>query len=194
MPSDSVCGAARAFRSPPARSSTPAASIVSTLPGRCRARDLIEQKPQGARSPAPIVSAARAAKPSTPARSKAGTSVSAASTRPSAWVIVNAGRFTGPRRRHHRRGVEDALGAPHVAERAEKQLIGAFCDRIAELKRQTFNGNTFDLPVVRYRAMVQGVSAPGLAACLCFNCYTDDARRPVRRALSVRSTHESLTA
>jgi hypothetical protein len=66
------------------------ASIVSTLPGRCRARDLIEQKPQGAGSPAPIVSAARAAKPSTPARSKAGTSVSAASTRPSACVIVTA--------------------------------------------------------------------------------------------------------
>jgi hypothetical protein len=45
-------------------------------------------------SPAQIVAAARAAKPSTPARSKAGTSVSAArseaSTRPSACVIVIA--------------------------------------------------------------------------------------------------------
>jgi hypothetical protein len=26
-----------------------------------------------------------------------------------------------------------------------------------------FNGNSFDLPVLRYRAMVHGVSAPGLS-------------------------------
>ena len=71
----------------------------------------------------------------------------------------------------------DALGAPHVGERTEKQLIGAFCDKIAELKTQlvTFNGNSFDLPVLRYRAMIHGVSAPGLAARLYFNRYTEDA-------------------
>jgi 3'-5' exonuclease len=71
----------------------------------------------------------------------------------------------------------DALGAPHVGERTEKQLIAAFCDRIAELKPQlvTFNGNSFDLPVLRYRAMIHGVSAPGLAARLYFNRYTEDA-------------------
>ena len=42
----------------------------------------------------------------------------------------------------------DALGAPHVGERAEKQLITAFCDKIAELSPQlvTFNGNSFDCP------------------------------------------------
>src|SRR5246127_5477241 len=59
----------------------------------------------------------------------------------------------------------DAVGAPHVGERTEKQLITAFCDKIAELNPQlvTFNGNSFDLPVLRYRAMVHGVSAPGLA-------------------------------
>jgi 3'-5' exonuclease len=28
----------------------------------------------------------------------------------------------------------------------------------------TFNGNSFDLPVLRYQAMVHGVSAPGLSA------------------------------
>ncbi len=41
---------------------------------------------------------------------------------------------------------------PHVGERTEKQLITAFCDKIAELCPQlvTFNGNSFDLPVVRY--------------------------------------------
>jgi hypothetical protein len=71
----------------------------------------------------------------------------------------------------------DALGAPHVGERSEKQLIGAFCDKIAELNPQliTFNGNSFDLPVLRYRAMIHGVSAPGLAARPYFNRYTEDA-------------------
>jgi 3'-5' exonuclease len=71
----------------------------------------------------------------------------------------------------------DALGAPHVGERTEKQLIGTFCDKVAELKPQlvTFNGNSFDLPVLRYRAMIHGVSAPGLAARLYFNRYTEDA-------------------
>ncbi|MGP0040506.1 MAG: ribonuclease H-like domain-containing protein, partial [Rhodomicrobium sp.] len=51
--------------------------------------------------------------------------------------------------------VVDALGAPHIGERTEKQLVTAFVDRIAELSPQlvTFNGNSFDLPVLRYRAM-----------------------------------------
>jgi predicted PolB exonuclease-like 3'-5' exonuclease len=39
----------------------------------------------------------------------------------------------------------------------------------------TFNGNTFDLPVLRYRAMIHGVAAPGLAARPYFNRYTEDA-------------------
>jgi predicted PolB exonuclease-like 3'-5' exonuclease len=71
----------------------------------------------------------------------------------------------------------DAVGAPHVGERTEKELITAFCDKIAELKPQlvTFNGNSFDLPVLRYRAMVHGVSAPGLSARPYFHRYTEDA-------------------
>src|SRR5215831_324332 len=39
----------------------------------------------------------------------------------------------------------------------------------------TFNGNSFDLPVLRYRAMVHGVSAPGLSARPYFHRYTEDA-------------------
>jgi predicted PolB exonuclease-like 3'-5' exonuclease len=71
----------------------------------------------------------------------------------------------------------DALGAPHIGERTEKQLITAFCDKIAELNPQlvTFNGNSFDLPVLRYRAMINKVSAPGLSARPYFNRYTEDA-------------------
>jgi 3'-5' exonuclease len=71
----------------------------------------------------------------------------------------------------------DAVGAPHVGERTEKQLITAFCRKIAELNPQlvTFNGNSFDLPVLRYRAMVHGVSAPGLSVRPYFTRYTADA-------------------
>jgi predicted PolB exonuclease-like 3'-5' exonuclease len=71
----------------------------------------------------------------------------------------------------------DALGAPHVGERPEKELIASFVGRVAELAPQlmTFNGNTFDLPVLRYRAMIHAVAAPGLTARPYFNRHIEDA-------------------
>jgi predicted PolB exonuclease-like 3'-5' exonuclease len=39
----------------------------------------------------------------------------------------------------------------------------------------TFNGNSFDLPVLRYRALVNRVAAPGLSMRPYFNRYTEDA-------------------
>jgi len=73
--------------------------------------------------------------------------------------------------------VVDVLGAPSVEKRSEKELLSSFVDRIAELSPQlvTFNGSSFDLPVLRYRAMVNGVSAPGLTIRPYFNRYTEDA-------------------
>jgi len=70
-----------------------------------------------------------------------------------------------------------ALGAPHIGERSEKELIASFVDKIAELTPQliTFIGNSFDLPVLRYRAMTHAIAAPGLSARPYFNRYTEDA-------------------
>lgn len=70
-----------------------------------------------------------------------------------------------------------AAGAPHVGDRTEKQLIEDFVGKIGELQPQlvTYNGNSFDLPVLRYRAMVHSVAAPGLVTRSYFNRYSEDA-------------------
>jgi predicted PolB exonuclease-like 3'-5' exonuclease len=71
----------------------------------------------------------------------------------------------------------DALGAPHTGERTEAELISAFVERVGQLRPQliTFNGHRFDLPVLRYRAMVNRVSAAGLQVRPYFHRFSDDA-------------------
>jgi 3'-5' exonuclease len=71
----------------------------------------------------------------------------------------------------------DALGAPHIGERTEAELISAFVEKIGELRPQlvTFNGHSFDLPVLRYRAMVNRLSAVGLQVRPYFYRYGEDA-------------------
>ena len=69
-----------------------------------------------------------------------------------------------------------AVGAPHVGQRPEKELIESFVNKIAQLSPQlvTYNGCGFDLPVLRYRAMIHNVFAPGMHNRAYFHRYTDD--------------------
>jgi predicted PolB exonuclease-like 3'-5' exonuclease len=71
----------------------------------------------------------------------------------------------------------DALGAPNTGERSERELISSFVERVGQLRPQliTFNGHSFDLPVLRYRAMVNRISAVGLQVRPYFHRYSDDA-------------------
>jgi predicted PolB exonuclease-like 3'-5' exonuclease len=57
-----------------------------------------------------------------------------------------------------------ALGAPHVGERPEGRLIADFAARLERLRPQlvSFNGHGFDMPVLRYRSLINGIAAPGL--------------------------------
>jgi predicted PolB exonuclease-like 3'-5' exonuclease len=69
-----------------------------------------------------------------------------------------------------------ALGAPHTGERTEREIIEAFVTRLEELRPQlvAFNGHGFDLPVLRYRALVHALPAPGLNCRSYFNRYSED--------------------
>ena len=69
-----------------------------------------------------------------------------------------------------------SLGAPHMGERSEAEILQAFVNRIEEFRPQmvTWNGSAFDLPVLRYRAMINRVSALGLECRRYFYRYSDD--------------------
>jgi 3'-5' exonuclease len=68
------------------------------------------------------------------------------------------------------------VGAPHIGQRTEKELIESFVKKIAQLAPQlvSFNGCAFDLPVLRYRAMIHEVFAPGMHNRAYNHRYTDD--------------------
>jgi 3'-5' exonuclease len=69
-----------------------------------------------------------------------------------------------------------AVGAPHIGQRTEKELIESFVSKVGKISPQlvTFNGCGFDLPVLRYRAMIHQVFAPGMHNRSYFHRYTDD--------------------
>lgn len=70
-----------------------------------------------------------------------------------------------------------ALGAPHVGQRDEGALIAGFAAMLARLRPQLvgFNTHSFDLPVLRYRSLITGVSAAGLFARPYFKRYDEAA-------------------
>lgn len=58
-----------------------------------------------------------------------------------------------------------SLDSPHEPEQDERALVEGFVARLDGAPQLvTFNGHTFDLPVLRYRAMMCSVGAPGLVA------------------------------
>ncbi len=66
----------------------------------------------------------------------------------------------------HPEALEAPVLEPRAGGRSERDLIAGFVTRVAELRPLlvTFNGHTFDLPVLRYRAMLHAIAAPGLQA------------------------------
>jgi len=70
-----------------------------------------------------------------------------------------------------------SITAAHVGEMDEKDIIVDFLKMIRKLKPQlvTYNGSSFDFPVLRYRAMHYKLDAPGLFERPYFNRYTNDA-------------------
>jgi 3'-5' exonuclease len=71
----------------------------------------------------------------------------------------------------------EALGAPHRGERSERDLIDGFVRSLMPFRPRlvTYNGGSFDLPVLRWRAMLHEVSSPGLSARKYFARYLDDS-------------------
>lgn len=70
-----------------------------------------------------------------------------------------------------------AIGASTVGEKSEKELIEGFLGKIEKTEPTlvTFNGNSFDLPVLRYRSMVHSISAPCLYRKKYFHRYSESS-------------------
>jgi predicted PolB exonuclease-like 3'-5' exonuclease len=70
-----------------------------------------------------------------------------------------------------------SVGASHMGSRSEAQLILDLADVVGKLRPRliTFNGNGFDLPVLRYRAMLNRLSAPSFSLRPYFHRYSGDS-------------------
>lgn len=86
------------------------------------------------------------------------------------------------------------LAALHLGEHDERALIQGFVDQLVPdaPRLVTFNGHSFDLPVLRYRALMHSVSAPGLAARPYFD-RASDAMVDLCDLLSVGDRHARVS-
>lgn len=69
------------------------------------------------------------------------------------------------------------ISAPHIGEKSEKEVIEEFLHKIDDYEPQlvTYNGSSFDFPVLRYRTMLHELPAPGLFNRPYFNRYSEDS-------------------
>ena len=69
------------------------------------------------------------------------------------------------------------LGAPHLGEKSETELIQDLASRIlaSQPRLVSFNGGSFYMPVIRYRAMINRIAAPDLECRRYWYRYGDDA-------------------
>ena len=70
-----------------------------------------------------------------------------------------------------------SIHVPHIGEHSETAIITAFVNEVGGLRPKliSFNGTAFDLPVLRYRAMINRVEAGGFSASQYFKRYGDDS-------------------
>jgi 3'-5' exonuclease len=66
------------------------------------------------------------------------------------------------------------VGATHIGQRTARELIESFVNKIAQVSPQmvTYNGGSFDPPILRYRATVHEVFAPGMHNRAYYHRYT----------------------
>lgn len=71
----------------------------------------------------------------------------------------------------------DTVSAQHVGNQTERELLTHFIDHVETHQPLlvTYNGSGFDLPVLRYRAMIHKLSAPTLFKRPYFNRYSTDS-------------------
>jgi predicted PolB exonuclease-like 3'-5' exonuclease len=71
----------------------------------------------------------------------------------------------------------ERFGAPHRGERSERDLLEGFVRSLqfAAPRLVTWNGTSFDLPVLRWRCMMHEIEAPALTTRKYFARYFDDS-------------------